>query len=320
LPGGNEGADMYRMAVVVALLAGAVTLAGFAMSLDAALALFDGGADPLIPYSDEGKVQLEGAITAFETAVGVPSGFRYNTESAYMNLPIPLKKKDLVTKLAQCYYVLGDVFTEDKASVKAVFVRGRLWGLKSLRMDPAFASTEKEKGFTAAVEQESDVAALYWTCADWGRVDEYDKLSAIKHSDPPKLLALIERALEVDDSYMLYGPYRALAGFWGGFPKIPLIKYRQNLPRVLSYICHVVDAPDYCSDCTNCQRDPRCDEYLENRLTFVKYYLIPRRLWKDAYGVLTDILSAAIGDEYPLYNAFAQQEARDLLVEVKKHL
>jgi hypothetical protein len=311
---------MYRMAVVVALFVIVAIPAVSAMSLDVALALFDGGADPLIPYSDEGKVQLEGAIAAFETAVGVPSGFRYNTESAYMNLSIPQEKKDLVTKLAQCYYVLGDVFTANTADVKDVFACGKLWGLKSLRMSPRFAATEKEQGFIPAVEQESDVAALYWTCVDWGRVDEYDKLSAIKHSDPPKLLALIERALEVDDSYMLYGPYRALAGFWGGFPKIPLIKYRQNLPRVLSYICHVVNAPDYCSDCTNCHRDPRCDEYLENRLTFVKYYLIPRRLWKDASGVLTDILSAVIGDEYPLYNAFAQQEACDLLGEVKKHL
>jgi hypothetical protein len=310
---------MYRMAVVVALLAGAVTLAGFTMSLDAALALFDGGADPLIPYSDEGKVQLEGAITAFETAVGVPSGFRYNTESAYMNLSIPQEKKNLVTKLAQCYYVLGDVFTKDKASVEAVFVRGRLWGLKSLRMDPTFASTEKEKGFTAAVEQESDVAALYWTCADWGRVDQYDKLAAIAHYDPPKLLALIERALEVDDSYMVYGAYRVLAGFWGGFPKIPLVKYRQNLPRVLSYICCVVDASDYCGD-IKCCPDARCDDYLENRRTFVTYYLLAKRMWQEAADVLSDIISAEIGDDYPLYNAFAQHEARDLLVEVKKHL
>ena len=105
----------------------------------------------------------------------------------------------------------------------------------------------------------------------------------------------------------------------GGFPKIPLIKYRQNLPRVLSYICHVVNAPAICSN-VDCRPDPPGDEYLENRRTFVKYYLIPKRLWKDAAGVLEDIISEAIGDEYPLYNAFAQQEAHDLLIEVQKHL
>ena len=310
---------MNRLAVVLGGLLVMVAIAGSAMSLDAALALFHGDNDPVITYSDEGKAQLEGAIAAFEAAVGVPADFDYQHESAYMNLAIPEDKKDLVNKLAQCYYVLGDVFTPDVADVKAVFVRGKLWGLKSLRMDPAFAAAEKEHGFVSAVEQETDVAALYWTCADWGRVDQYDKLAAIKNDDPPKLLALIERALEVDDSYMVYGAYRVLAGFWGGFPKIPFIKYRQNLPRVLSYICHVVDAPDYCGD-VNCNPAARCDEYLENRRTFVTYYLLPKREWQEAADVLNEIISAEVGDEYPLYNAFAQQEAQELLVEVEKHL
>ena len=310
---------MFRNWVALCLLVLVLGVAASAMSLEAALALFDGDGDPLITYSEEGRAQLKGAIAAFETALGVPADFDYDSESAYMLLPIPQEKKDLVTKLAQCYYVLGDVFTEDEADIKEVFVRGKLWGLKSLRMDPAFAAVEKEKGFIAAVNQETDVAALYWTCADWGRVDEYDKLAAIEHDDPPKLLALIERALEVDDSYMAYGPYRVLAGFWGGFPKIPFIKYRQNLPRVLSYICHVVDAPDYCGD-VSCHNDELCDEYLENRRTFVIYYLIPKRMWKEAADVLNDIISAEVGDKYPLYNAFAQHEARDLLGEVEKHL
>ena len=296
-----------------------VAVAASAMTLDDALALFAGGADPLISYSDEGKAQLEGAIAAFEAAIGVPSDFDHNSESAYMSLPIPEGKKDLVNKLAQCYYVLGDVFTPDRSEVKGVFVRGKLWGLKSLRTDPAFVTTEKEKGFVEAVNQETDVAALYWTCADWGRVDQYDKMAAIEHNDPPKLLALIERVLEVDDSYMVYGAYRVLAGFWGGFPKIPFIKYRQDLPRVLSYICHVVNAPDYCGDAI-CDPAAHCDEYLENRRTFVSYYLLPEREWQEAANVLNEIISAEVGDKYPLYNAFAQQEAQKLLVEVQKHL
>ena len=310
---------MKTMGVVLGLLLVFSSIAGFAMSLDDALALFAGDADPMITYSAEGKAQLEGAIAAFEAAIGVPSGFDHNSESAYMSLPIPQDKKDLVNKLAQCYYVLGDVFTPDASEVKGIFLRGKLWGLKSLRMNPMFAVIEKEDGFIAAVKQETDVAALYWTCADWGRVDQYDKLAAIKNYDPPKLLALIERALEVDDSYMIYGAYRVLAGFWGGFPKIPLIKYRQDLPRVLSYICHVVDAPDYCGDVT-CHPDARCYEYLENRRTFAIYYLIPNRMWQEEADMLNDILSAEIWDEFPLYNAFVQHEARSLIVDVKKNL
>ncbi len=36
--------------------------------------------------------------------------------------------------------------------------------------------------------------------------------------------------------------------------------------------------------------------------------------------MLNEIISAEVGDKYPLYNAFAQQEAQKLLAEVQKHL
>ena len=88
---------------------------------------------------------------------------------------------------------------------------------------------------------------------------------------------------------------------------------------MLSYICHVVDAPDFCNG-IGCDPVPRCDEYLENRRTFVTYYLIPKRMWKEAADVLGDIISSDIGYEFPLYNAFAQQKPRDLLGEIKKYL
>ena len=311
---------MYRIGIVLGLVVISTALVASAMTLSAALGLFAGGVDPMIPYSNTGKAQLEGAIAAFQTALKVPKDFNYTSESAYMALPIPLAQRDLVTKLSQCYFVLGDVFATTKANAMAAFVRGKLWGLKGLWMDPKFAATEKDHGFIAAVNQETDVAALYWTCANWGQVDQYDKLAAIEHDDPPKLLALIERVRVVDDTYMVYGAYRVLAGFWSGFPKLPFIKYHQDLPRVLSYICHVVDVHEYCSGCTDCKPAPQCQAYLENRRVFVEYYLIPKGLWTDAARVLDAIIAAPIGDKYPLYNAVAKYRAQELLVKVKRHL
>ena len=186
-------------------------------------------------------------------------------------------------------------------------------------MNPDFATEEKRHDFVAAVNEETDVAALYWTYANWARKDEFDKLGAIVRNDPPKLLALTERSLAVDKTYVAYGPYRSLAAFWGGLPPFPLMKFGQNLPRTLSYICPVIDEPEYCNDCADCPIDPDCNAYFENRLIFAQYYLIEKELWEEAAQVLQTIIDDPIGEKYPLYNALDQQLATELLDQVNEH-
>jgi hypothetical protein len=290
------------------------------MDLEEALALFPTGSDLMVEYSDTGRTQLEEAIDAFRHALGVTVSFDELDEEAYGTLEMDIEKKDLANKLSQCYYTLGDVFLRDEDGVAKIFERGRLWGLVSLRMNPDFATEEKRHGFTAAVSQEMDIAALYWTYANWARKDEFDKLGAIARNDPPKLLALAERALAVDETYISYGPYRSLAAFWGGLPPFPLIAFGQNLPRSLSYICPVIDEPGYCADCLDCPIDANCNAYFENRLIFAEYYLMEKELWEDAERVLRSILTDPIGESYPLYNALCQELAAELLEEVQEHL
>ena len=289
------------------------------MTLDEAIQLFPESSDIMVEYNAGGRARLEGAIQALEDALGVTPSFDDTDEQAYTNLLIAPEQKDLVNKLSQCYYTLGDVFLRDEASAPRAFDRGRLWGLKSLRMNPEFATEEKRHGFIAAVDQETDIAALYWTYANWARKDEFDKLWAIARNDPPKLLALAERTLAVDESYLAYGPYRSLAAFWGGLPPLPLTKFGQDLPRTLSYICPVIEEPGYCGDCSDCPIDPNCNAYFENRFIFAQYYLMEKGLWDEAARVLQSIIDDPIGDKYPLYNALDQQLARKLLDQVNKH-
>jgi hypothetical protein len=237
-----------------------------------------------------------------------------------MTLEVPPERKDWVNKLSQAYYTLGDVFLEQDDQLKDVFTRGQLWGLKSLRMSRAFETDELRHGFISAVEQETDVAALFWTYGNWARKDDMDPLGAIARNDPPKLEALIERVLEVDESYLAYAPYRALAAFWGGLPPLPLIPYGQDLPRALSYICPVVNEPSFCTDCENCPIDPDVDEYFENRLILAEYYLMEKGLWTDAKRVLESILSDEIGSVHVLYNEHSQRRAAELLENVEDKL
>jgi hypothetical protein len=309
----------------IAILGGVLLLLGFVSAwadeaLDAALALIPDGGDVAVLYDDAGRAALETAIRALEDAVGVTASFDATSEGAYTALEIPIEQKNLVNKLSQAYYTLGDVFLHGDKAAQSAFVKGQLWGLKSLRMDPRFAEVERDsKSFVEAVELATDVPALYWTYGNWARKDEFDVLGAVLRNDPPKLLALIERALELDPAYISYGAYRSLAGFWGGLPPLPGA-FGQDLPKALSYICPVLNEPQFCSECATCPIDPDADEYFENRLIFAQYYLMEKSLWTDAARVLQSIIDEPVGDLHALYNAFDQQLAGELLEKVQKHL
>lgn len=289
------------------------------MTLDEALQLIPDNSDVLVYYNNDGQAKLEEAIRTFQDTLGVSLSFDDTSEDAYMALPISIELKNVVNKLSQAYYTLGDVFLRDSEGVVRIFDKGRLWGLKSLRMNPDFVTQEKRHGFIDAVSEEDDIGALYWTYANWARKDEFDVLGAIARDDPPKLLALAERCLDVDDTYLAYGPYRALAAFWGGLPPLPLIEFGQNLPRTLSYICPVINEPDYCTDCSDCPVDPNCDAYFENRLIFAQYYLMEKSLWDEAARVLESIINDPIGETYSLYNALDQELAKRFLDQVNDH-
>lgn len=288
--------------------------------ISAALALFPKGQDVAATLSEDGKAALESAIEVLEAALGVTVLFDHTDETAYMALDLDLDTKSWVNALSQGYYTWGDVFLIDDDAKKTAFIRGQYWGLKSLRMSSAFAAEELRHGFIEAVNEETDVSALLWTYGNWSRKDEYDVLGAVFRNDLPKLAALIERCLEVSESFMDYAAYRALAAFWGGLPPLPLYKYGQNLPHALSYICPVIIEPEYCEACADCPVSEEVDDYFENRLIFAQYYLMEKELWEDASHVLQSILDDEIGERFMLYNAYCSERAQVLLEEVAEHL
>ena len=290
-----------------------------------ALSLFSESSDVMIPYSFEGRTQLEAAIDEIKSILQVPEDLDDTNEASVMALQITPEQSHLVYKLSQAYYTLGDVFYHEKDGAKEIFTKGQYWGLKGLRNDSDFLAIEgaegdKDEQFIKAVEEETRIAPLYWTYANWARKDELDIAWAIARNDPPKLLALAERTLEVDETYIAYGPYRSLAAFWGGLTSLPIPVWHQDLPKALYYICPVVDAPACCSDCADCPRDPDHAAYFENRLIFAEFYLMEKREWQAAADVLQSIIDDEAGDTYPLYNAYCQELAADLLQEVNKHL
>ncbi len=300
------------MLVLMVILC-ALPMGMLGMSVDDALALLPDD-HVAVTYDEEGRALLEAAIDAFRDALGVTPALDELNERAVTQFPVEPELKGIVNKLSQCYYTLADVFlNEGSRAARDTYLRGKHWGLKSLRMDPEFVARERD--FAAAAATVDDVPALYWASANWLRAAEFDPLGAALGGVPAKAEALLLRILERDPSYVSYGVYRSLGALWSGLPSLPLVRYSQNLPRAGEYLCHVVDEPDLCP---HGPADPAVEEYLENRYMFVDFYLVKVDKLDDARRILTDILEAPIKDTYTLYNTLVQERAAALLEEIEE--
>lgn len=204
----------------------------------------------------------------------------------------------ILNMLARSYYTLADIFLPEKEK-QDFHEKGQLYGERSLRAHEEFVNTEKERGFVEAVRTSTDVEALYWTYANWARKVElggfFGLLAAVARGDDKKLNALISRCLELDRGYLAGGPLRAYAGY---FAKHPVSKDYEKARELLM------------------EAIQNYGDYLENKLFYVQYYLVPKELWDEARTVLEEILDASI-EPYPLMNSFCQVKASALLAEIQ---
>jgi hypothetical protein len=290
----------------------AIGASSLAMTLDQALALFQND-NIAVTYTDEGREQLLEVIATLRAALGVTDALNEENEDVVNEFVVDASLKDVVTKLSQAYYTLANVFYTPETN-EATYLKGKHWGLKSLRMNPAFAELEKTKGFVDAAKAETDVPALYWATANWLRVSQKNALAAVFAGVPAKTQAMSERTLELDPGYVAGGSYRSLGAYWSGLP------IGKDMDKALSFLCHVVTEP-ICSACGDCQPAlAAADEYFENRTFIAEFYYMEKDMWAEAAAVLQAVLAEPIGTKYPLMNAYAQDNARKLLVEVQTHL
>lgn len=200
--------------------------------------------------------------------------------------------------LSRCYYTLADIFLPEREK-SAAHEKGQAYGELALRANPEFARVEREKGFVEAVRVTTDTAACFWTYSNWARKIELGGpvglLAAALRGDDKKLMALIERCLELDRGYILGGPLRALAGYWA---KHPFSKDPEKTRVLLEEA--IATYPDY----------------LENRLFYVEYYLVPAERWAEARKELQRVIDAPIGEE-ALENGYVKIRALALLGQIE---
>jgi len=321
---------MRKLLAFAVVMMVTVGVSAVAMTLDEAIGLFS-DSDIMIPYSDEGQVQLEAMIAAFREALGVPENLDESNEMDVTNFEVDQALKGVINKLSQTYYTYADAFLCGDPEEFDTYWKGRNWGFKSLRMNPEFVAIEGTPGdawkeFAEAVSQETDINALYWAGANWLRWAEPNPVPAVIALIPQQTEAISMRCIELDVTYTHFGSYRALGAFWSGLPKMPFGYYRKNWSRSLGYFCHIVNEPEVCAewDCDVCPElgefDPAADEYLENRMFFVEFYLMEHDMWEDAKRVVESVIADGMGDKYPLYNAISLEKAAIFLEEIESHL
>ncbi len=227
------------------------------------------------------RAQLEAIIQLYEQALALDPNY------------VPA-----LNMLARCYYTLADLFLPEKEKGDA-HAKGQEYAERSLRTQEEFLRVEKEKGFVEAVKTSTDIAALFYTYANWARKVELGGavgiLAAALRGDDRKLLALLERCLEVDRTYISGAPLRAAAGYWAKHP------FARDLEKARAYLEEALASwPDY----------------LENRLFLVQYYLIPREEWDQARAELQKIFDAPLGND-PLYNGHIKVLALDVYDSIR---
>ncbi len=271
--------------------------------LDTALSYYQNDSF-VIEYSDTGKTQLLGIIDVFKAALGVTEDLDETSEDAVDAFDIDISLKDIVNKLSQAYYTLGNVFV-DPSENEDIYLKGKNWGLKSLRMNPEFAELEKSR-FDTAVAAETDAAALYWTNSNWLRVAQKNPLQAVLVGVTKRTGAIMDRLLEIAPNYLSGGVYRSYGAYYSGLPSM----FGRDLEKALCYLCPIVDEHGYCAECGVAEHVSGTDAYFENRYFFVEFYLMPKKQWEDAARILQSILDEPIGDQYPFMNACSQENVQ----------
>ena len=310
--------------VAVLLLVLGIGFPAAGMTADDAIAIFTGN-EIMVTLSDEGLATLQEMIDAFREELAVGAGIDEANEDAVMVVDLPLAQVSIISLLSQTYYVLADVFLGNTSEEQSIFLRGKHWGLKALRMDPDFLIAESRDGFASAVSSSEDLASLYWVAANWMRAAQFNPLEAVFAGVPEKTEAMLLRCIELDHTYANHGPFISLGAFWSGLPRLPAGYHRKNLSRSLFFFCSALDEPDLCAEaeCAECpsyvEESSVEADFFHNRVLFAEFYLMEMEYWEPAQQVLTEVLSEPIGDQYPLYNASSQAKARLLLGVIEQH-
>jgi len=218
--------------------------------------------------------------------------------------PLPVQSEAVVlSRLSQLCYELTTFSEGGTPQDRDLLEQGKDYGLRRLRLDPAFVQREEED-FEAAIGLVIDPAALLWTAHNWGAHLSFSPLQGILSVG--KIMAMYERCLAIDEGYWGASAHSALGAVltvtpppFGG----DVERGRRHLEKAIAL-----------------DRD-----YLESHVVYAQYWGFAYDFLGNVDGVrdreliereLKLVLEAPIGD-WPFWNRVAKKEAQSLLGRLK---
>lgn len=208
----------------------------------------------------------------------------------------------VLNRLSQLCYELTTFSEGNTPQDRDLLLKGKGYGLRGLRLVPAFAEWEEED-FREAVERVSDPAALLWTANNWGALFGYDPLQGMLGVNSVR--AMYERCLAIEESYWGASAHNALGALLIVVPEIlggDIEQGRRHLEKAVTL------NPDY----------------LENRVVYAQYWGFAYDFLGNVNGIrdreliereLNLVLEAPVGD-WPFWNREAKKEVQILLAQL----
>ena len=127
---------------------------------------------------------------------------------------------DLRVYAAQAYYGLGYGFNEDNRPRRAMnfYLRGLKHGLRALEINGyknIRNSSMDELEATLENTDEEDLGALFWTASNWAKWIDQNRDKSASLIELPKPTALMQRVLELDESFYYGGAHIYFGALYG---------------------------------------------------------------------------------------------------------
>lgn len=107
---------------------------------------------------------------------------------------------------------------------KQFYTKGKQFGLKALKKNAGFkkALNKDLDTFKKALKSfgRSSVPRLFWTAMNWGSLINLSKDSPIAIAEYPKVEAIMDRVLQLDENYFYGGPHLFFGFSYGSRPKM----------------------------------------------------------------------------------------------------
>ena len=122
---------------------------------------------------------------------------------------------------AQAYYGLGYGFNEDNRPKRAVnfYMRGLKHGLHALAVNGykniRNGSMDELEAMLKKMDDD-DVGALFWTASNWAKWIDQNRDKSASLIELPKPTALMQRVLELDDTFYYGGAHMYFGVYYGG--------------------------------------------------------------------------------------------------------